>query len=106
MHAWGTDQERPNPGPTGASDLAMRAKIGSGPPAKVPGGQVPGQGPVGVSRGGRQKRIFTLMTDIDRLATVLAGRNVLERELGAGGMATVSLAEDLKHHRHPHSSPS
>ena len=33
------------------------------------------------------------------LATALTGRYVIERELGAGGMATVYLAEDTKHHR-------
>jgi serine/threonine-protein kinase len=35
----------------------------------------------------------------DRLATALADRYRIERELGAGGMATVYLAQDLKHHR-------
>ncbi len=34
-----------------------------------------------------------------RLAAALDGRYTFERELGAGGMATVYLAEDLKHHR-------
>ena len=40
------------------------------------------------------------MTDLlDRLKTVLANRCTIERELGSGGMATVYLAEDVKHHR-------
>jgi tRNA A-37 threonylcarbamoyl transferase component Bud32/tetratricopeptide (TPR) repeat protein/TolB-like protein len=34
-----------------------------------------------------------------RLTAALAERYRVERELGAGGMATVYLAEDLKHHR-------
>ncbi len=36
---------------------------------------------------------------IDRLRTALADRYRIERELGAGGMATVYLAHDLKHDR-------
>jgi serine/threonine-protein kinase len=36
---------------------------------------------------------------LDRLTAALAGRYTLERELGSGGMATVYLAEDLKHGR-------
>src|SRR5512146_1352577 len=35
----------------------------------------------------------------DTLRSALADRYRIERELGAGGMATVYLAEDLKHHR-------
>jgi eukaryotic-like serine/threonine-protein kinase len=33
------------------------------------------------------------------LNAALAGRYVIEREIGSGGMATVYLADDLKHHR-------
>ncbi|MBI1722866.1 MAG: serine/threonine protein kinase, partial [Gemmatimonadetes bacterium] len=36
---------------------------------------------------------------LERLQTALADRYRIERELGAGGMATVYLAEDLKHER-------
>jgi hypothetical protein len=37
------------------------------------------------------------MSTLDRLRTALADRYTLERELGAGGMATVHLAHDRKH---------
>ena len=40
------------------------------------------------------------MTDaIDRIRSALASRYAIERQLGAGGMATVYLARDLKHDR-------
>ncbi|HVO36530.1 MAG TPA: protein kinase [Gemmatimonadales bacterium] len=39
------------------------------------------------------------MTDLQKLAASLADRYRIERELGAGGMATVYLARDVKHER-------
>jgi len=39
------------------------------------------------------------LTIPDRLNTALADCYRLERELGAGGMATVYLVEDLRHDR-------
>jgi serine/threonine-protein kinase len=35
----------------------------------------------------------------DRLNTALADRYTIEQEVGSGGMATVYLAEDVKHRR-------
>jgi serine/threonine-protein kinase len=39
------------------------------------------------------------MATLDQLQAALAERYKVEREIGAGGMATVYRAEDLKHHR-------
>lgn len=39
------------------------------------------------------------LTDVSRLTAALADRYTIERELGAGGVATVSLATDIKYHR-------
>ncbi len=35
----------------------------------------------------------------ESLTTALADRYTIEREIGAGGMATVYLAQDIKHER-------
>src|SRR5713101_241021 len=39
------------------------------------------------------------MNETIRLTAALAGRYAIERQLGAGGMATVYLARDLRHDR-------
>ncbi len=41
-----------------------------------------------------------------RPKAALADRYAIERELGAGGMATVYLAQDLKHDRRGGDSPA
>jgi tetratricopeptide (TPR) repeat protein/tRNA A-37 threonylcarbamoyl transferase component Bud32 len=47
-----------------------------------------------------QLRLWTDVTDtFDRLKAALADRYTLEREIGSGGMATVYLAQDLRHDR-------
>ena len=40
-----------------------------------------------------------MISPLDRLTAALADRYRFDRELGAGGMATVYLAHDLKHQR-------
>ena len=40
-----------------------------------------------------------MTSDFDRLKSALADRYAIEREIGAGGMATVYLAQDVKHRR-------
>src|SRR6266540_3117049 len=40
-----------------------------------------------------------MATPLARLGTALADRYIVERELGAGGMATVYLAHDVRHNR-------
>ena len=39
------------------------------------------------------------MHPVDRLSTALLGRYTIRHELGAGGMATVYLAHDVRHER-------
>ncbi len=40
-----------------------------------------------------------MTNQLSRLTAALADRYAIQEEIGAGGMATVYLAEDLKHHR-------
>jgi eukaryotic-like serine/threonine-protein kinase len=49
--------------------------------------------------GASLKQVSSLDNTPGRLAPALSDRYRIERELGQGGMATVYLAQDLKHHR-------
>lgn len=48
---------------------------------------------------GRQRGQNAVADTFDRLKTALANRYAIEEEIGAGGMATVYLAHDVKHDR-------
>jgi len=48
---------------------------------------------------GRQRGQNAVADSFDRLKTALADRYAIEEEIGAGGMATVYIAKDLKHDR-------
>jgi serine/threonine-protein kinase len=55
---------------------------------------------IGVWRPWSTARIFSpMLTQLERLGSALADRYRVEGELGQGGMATVYLAEDLRHKR-------
>ena len=41
-----------------------------------------------------------MASSLEDLRAALAGRYEIEKEIGQGGMATVYLAQDLKHDRH------
>ncbi|MGH7710781.1 MAG: serine/threonine-protein kinase, partial [Gemmatimonadaceae bacterium] len=50
-------------------------------------------------RAGDTNGFLVTTTSSERLSAALAGRYTIERELGAGGMATVYLAHDVRHDR-------
>jgi serine/threonine-protein kinase len=46
-----------------------------------------------------ERKPYAVTDQLDRLKTALVDRYTIERELGAGGMATVYIAHDIKHDR-------
>ena len=66
--------------------------------AYAPGTGEPGMAP-GVTLSHRWAFATRRMTMLSQLASALADRYAIDREIGAGGMATVYLARDLRHDR-------
>src|SRR5687768_3897410 len=56
--------------------------------------------PIDVRRRRPPSLAMTVTGIVDQISAQLAGKYRIERELGAGGMATVYLAHDVKHDRH------
>src|SRR5688572_33239024 len=52
-----------------------------------------------VTLGQRSPSPRTTLNPVSQLSAALAGRYEIEREIGAGGMATVYLARDVRHER-------
>lgn len=57
------------------------------------------QKPIYIRHTPPQPGAFLTLNSFERLAAAVSARYRIEREIGAGGMATVYLAEDLKHER-------
>src|SRR5438445_5908503 len=74
----------------------LRARFNPGP--RVRGSQA-GPGAPRVAPYVSEDTRVSMPDTLARLRAALAGRYTIERELGRGGMATVYLARDLKHHR-------
>jgi len=66
--------------------------------AYAPGTGEPGMA-LGVTLSHRWAFATRRMTMLSQLASALADRYAIDREIGAGGMATVYLARDLRHDR-------
>src|SRR5207302_173206 len=76
--------------------LDVPAALLAPPPASQPCPRTDGANPI------RRGFIDLLMPELlrEQLQACLGAAYTIERELGRGGMATVFLARDVKHHRH------